>query len=391
VLIQPNVLVNVERTRLNKEDLQLLSGDDMAVTENTTMALLSNLSQQQLYSAEEWQERMEDLDQSIHPHGLYPDNAPSSSQYTRLLYGRPHPLENIHRFTEGVKVAHVHKPMTLVDVAALSEEYKQAVAESCGLSLALVQQFTGGGGRERERADNFGSMYASPHETPAERHLSHIIQTERNWITEFFDNVYTNMMHALDMRELQNIHDHLHEVRLNMKDAKLAARALETLLAREINGSLAGAAEKYVQAKETAGTKEERKEVRIKIAHFRELLNRLRVRHDTLARIVFQPGTTKRTAQLLQILLTTFYPLGLVTAKTIERFAKPVFGDDFELEENPEPPLLAVPGLSPADELKAEVTKEVASFKVPEATGGKRKATGGDSNPKKTKRPRSDS
>ncbi len=404
VLIQPCILLTVEPMKLNNEALQRIPQEELAVTNNATEALINNYSQQQLYSEEEWEERQARFDEAIHPPGLYSNQAPASSQLHRVLFGRPHSMEVMHRFSPGMRLAHVHTPTTLIDVDVLDARYRQSVAEALGLSTDILKQISGGevraGGGHKGASDNFGSMFASQYETPAERHLQHVIQTERNWIVDFFDNVYTNMMNALDIQEIEAIHNNLHVQTINMREAKVAARVIETLLAREMTN---GPEEKETLTKrvkveqETAGTKDERKRVKVKIKEYRALMEKLRTRHDAIAKIVFQPGTTKKTAQQLQILLDAFYDRGLVAPAEILKFAKPVFGEDIKIERDPQPPLLPGKALSPADELAASTTMAVAKTSAA-AKGGaaappakkKKKRdddAGGDDEPAK-KRPR---
>jgi hypothetical protein len=57
-------------------------------------------------------------------------------------------------------------------------------------------------------------------------------------------------------------------------------------------------------ADEAAGTKRVRRVQRIKRARYFRLWEKLAQRHDTLAQLVFNPGTTDRTARQLDALLT---------------------------------------------------------------------------------------
>jgi hypothetical protein len=62
--------------------------------------------------------------------------------------------------------------------------------------------------------------------------------------------------------------------------------------------------------------------------------------------------------------LLGFYDRGLIKPAALERFARPIFGDDFHLERDPQPPLTAGTALSPGDQLKAETTLEATQLKA---------------------------
>ena len=91
-------------------------------------------------------------------------------------------------------------------------------------------------------------------------------------------------------------------------------------------------------------------------------------------------GTTEKTARQLDALMN-LYNLGLVTPETLEQYAKPIFGEDFELVKQPEPPLLPAKAAGPADELAAQTaldtTKLKAKTKPPAAAPKKRKREDG--------------
>jgi hypothetical protein len=140
------------------------------------------------------------------------------------------------------------------------------------------------------------------------------------------------MMNALDLRMLEDIYNSLHTQRINMKEAKLAARALEAALTKEMQlVDQPDVMTKFKEVVAVAKTKGARKAVRQSIVYYRNLIDRLRARPDATARLVFQPGMTERSARQCQILLEAFYDRGLIDAKQIVPFAQAVFGKELKL------------------------------------------------------------
>jgi hypothetical protein len=385
--IQGHILLSVQTMKPTKEARENLTADDRAQGIELE-ALMQELQETQRYTYDEWEHRHSEMERAIHPVSVFGSGAGDiipSSQVTRLQYGRPHPFELMERLPEGYSVAHAQGPQLFADVDKLREDYRRDVAETLGLGLAVLQQFTNGGRGGKGAAAsanggaNFSSIFMPSQESDTERHLQHIIQTERNWMVGFFNFLYAKMMNSLDIELLEQIHSSLHNRRVDMREAKLAARVIEHAIAGEMQ--LTGASHletdtqimaKYDDSKARAGDKEDRKGVRKRIQYYRTLIDRLRVRSDAAARLVFQPGTTDRSARQLQVLLEAFFDRGLIEPAQLEPFVQPVFGAGLKLNKEP---------VAPAHQDEVELTnikvagqKEVAAQKVKAAGPPKKKA-----------------
>jgi hypothetical protein len=306
-------------------------------------AMLGEHSMRQVYTHEEWLRRQEILNRMINPLGMGggTDELPVS-QLERLRAGAPHPVENRVTLTDGIQLAHLKEPALTVDVEVLKENYRRDVAETLGLGLAILQQFNNGGrarpagGAGGATTANFASIFnAQQQESDLERHLMHVVQTERNWMASFFSVLYARMMGPLDMALVDHMNAQLHAQRANMREAKLAARAMEAALAREM--SLVDDEQvmsKYKQAVAAGGTKQERRRLKTRIVEYRNMAEKMRVATDSAARLVFQPASTDRMARQLQILLEAFWMNGLIDEKPLAPFVKAVFGPTIPLKKD---------------------------------------------------------
>lgn len=309
-------------------------------------AVMHEMNTVQTYTRQEWRRREEELKRLIRPPALYGPGGTEvpSSQAQRMRHGRPHPHETTLDVPEGLALAHVHKPELFTDVDKMQEDYRRSVAEALGVGLAVMQLFSNGGRMQGSGGGKGGGgledLFAPSYASDAERQLQHVIQTERNWMSSFFAVLYAKMMHSVDMRMLGEIHDGLRVQKLQMREAKLAARAIEAALTKEKElyddkKFVALFSTKLAQAR----TKRERRRLKHHISYYRALIDKLRVCPDAIARLVFQPGTTDHSARQCKVLLQEFYDRGLVDAAQLVPYARAVFGADLKLNTtNPVPP-----------------------------------------------------
>jgi hypothetical protein len=332
------LIVHEQAVKLTPDAERRLS--QMARAMNTEVeAMLDDHSTRQMYTHEQWLLRQEIMNRMINPLGTGRSDELPVSQLERLRAGAPHPVENRVTLTDGIQLAHLKDPALTVDVEALKENYRRDVAETLGLGLAILQQFNNGG-RARpaggEATANFASIFnAQQQESDLERHLMHVVQTERNWMVSFFSVLYARMMGSLDMALVDQMNVQLHVQRANMREAKLAARAMEAALAREM--SLVDDEQvmtKYKQAVTAGGTKQERRRLKTRIVEYRNLAEKMRVATDSAARLVFQPASTDRMARQLQILLEAFVDRGIVDEPQLQPFVDQVFGPGIKLKKN---------------------------------------------------------
>ena len=330
------------------------------------------------------------------------DAANAPSQRLRRLYDDPSPVEVQLPVPPDHTLAHVHKPETLVDIPALEERYKRQVLEGCGLGAGIYDQIMGGGGSGGKSKAGGGSsngtganllaaMHASGNETQTERYLNHIVHAKREWNKSFFHHMYAHCWYGLDLKEIDEQLEYFEEQVMATKTGKREFVALKTELRNELsllsakgiggtpnnNGELSTTdtdvetdRETRVQelkvkkdlAKARAGTKRQRRYLKDDRDYWASMWQEIHRKRDCLAKLVFHPGTTEKTAQLLGILLQQIYPLGLVKPKVLEPFMKTVFGPQMVVEKNPQPPLTAAKELSPGEELAAQTTLETAQL-----------------------------
>lgn len=340
---QPFAIVTTQAVKLTPDMERRVNQNARALGAELDV-MMAEVHQRQTYTQEQWETRQRALKRMREPARLVGPGAEYElpvSQRERLRNGAPHAMENTVDLPDGVNLAHFHTPMMTVDVEVLKENYRRNVAEALGLGLAVMQQFTNGGGRaagagQNSATTNFAAIFDGQQRvSDTERHLQHVIQTERNWMTTFFSVLYTRIMGSLDMELLDHMNERLRVQQINMREAKLAARAMEQALAREM--SLVddeGVMKAYKATLAASRTKAERRRLKASIVYYRELAEKMRVSSGAAARLVFQPASSDRMARQLQILLEAFYMNGLIEPKVMQPFADAVFGPGIPLKKD---------------------------------------------------------
>lgn len=331
---QGHVIVQIETVKPTAANERYLTDNERAML-HPTDAMLANLNQTQQMTYEDWRARHDALQESIKTlEGRRPAGSGSvpSSQLTRAYFNRPHPHENILDLPEGVTLAHVHAPSSLIDVDVLRRDYRQSVADALGLSITVYDELA----RAPAGSSNsgFAGVVNPTRDTPAERSLQQLVQTERTWHAALFEKLYARLFNALDLQLIDAMHAHLHARVDDMRRAKQAARTIERAIAREMDETGGrgvvkddpAVRQELAETRAAAGSKAERRHGKMRVRELRALFERLHVRHSSYARLVFQPSRSEHTAMQLGALLD-FYDRGLVSPEALVPFVKVVFGN----------------------------------------------------------------
>jgi len=345
---QPLVVISTQAVKITPDMERSIDQEARAMGAEMG-SLLHHHSMRQTYTQDQWRAREAVMERLMNPatlDGVGGETGPKIpvSQMERMRTHVPHPFENRITLPDGVELAHARVPALTLEVEVLKENYRRDVAEVLGLGLAVLQAFnnggrarsTGGGGGAAGGSANFASIFnGQQQESDLQQHLHHVIQTERNWMTSFFAVLYAKMMGPLDMALVDKMGSELLEQSVNRREAKLAARAMETALEKELSlvddPVVMG---KYREVVKTAGTRIERRRLKNSILYYRSLLEKMRVATNTTARLVFQPAATDRVARQLQILLEAFVDRGIIDEPQLQPFVDDVFGPGLKLKKN---------------------------------------------------------
>jgi len=361
--IQPGVILTMNRPRLNQE-VAAQTGVDALLDDDTRLDnMLHDLGTEQRFTYEQWSMRFRDMLRLQNPDwNRRPEGQKTSTDRTRLTFGRPARFENMLPLPEGFQATHVVEPKVLANLAVMEQQYRERVAVHFdllapqALSAHLAGNKKPGGGGP---ASLFENIYKPNPETPADHHLQHVIQNERNWVSAFFSHFYSTAFQALDMQALDGLINNMQHTVTMMREAKLAARALETALqeqpesseSEERNAALVALDKLKSTTSTNAGTKATRRKMRFTVRRIRELFEYLQTRPDAVARLEFQPGMTQRNARQLECLMS-FVDRGMVDAKDVQPYFNQVF-PNIKLHDPPAPDTAAPPSSAPAKKRSA--------------------------------------